>query len=119
MSGQSSAEYQFGKAQFVRTSTVPVLELVSVFAATILPRDASQLMTVLANIAPLGRLSHLKRIRKRTTNHRMELSIILCPIESHTTSGLPDEIQIITEKYNLQPYNVQVWFLVTEPIVSF
>eukprot|EP00884_Botryococcus_braunii_P010867 jgi/Botrbrau1/19782/Bobra.0124s0030.1 len=56
------------------------LQLVDVFVATVAPPEASQMIAALAEVAPMAKLQHLKRIRRIGSGPSPgRLEIIVCP----------------------------------------
>lgn len=104
---------QFGPAKFIPGCPPPSLQLADACVAKIKPHDASKLMAELADKAPLGRFSHLKRIRKTEAEAGKELTLILCVLERdleglEAEQYMPQQVQEVVEKYKLEPYTVQV-----------
>ncbi|DBA68567.1 TPA: hypothetical protein ACH3X2_14320 [Trebouxia sp. C0005] len=70
---------EFLKLRVIPGEEAPVKELVDVYVANIAAPQASQLVKLLGQIAPLGQFDHLKRVRKQSHESSSLLQIILCP----------------------------------------
>ncbi|DBA98649.1 hypothetical protein WJX77_010540 [Trebouxia sp. C0004] len=69
----------FSRLRVIPGEEAPVKELVDVYVANIAGPQASQLVRLLGQIAPLGQFDHLKRVRKQSHESSSQLQIILCP----------------------------------------
>lgn len=78
---------KFLRLRVIPGEEAPVKDLVDVYVANITGPQASQLVKLLGQIAPLGQLDHLKRVRKQSHESSSQLQIILCPRVSTTLTS--------------------------------
>ncbi|CAI8596097.1 unnamed protein product [Vicia faba] len=84
---------------------------VTVFASFINPKHANQIVRRLNQIAPLGDLRHVKRIRKKVLEGgEIELSVVLCLANEgdNQLDGVPPHLQEIISSYQLSPFITNV-----------
>ncbi|RRT74079.1 hypothetical protein B296_00006615 [Ensete ventricosum] len=83
---------------------------VNVFASKIEPKLANKIARQLNQVCPLENLRHVKRVRKRTVEGNVELSVILCLSDEYEkdAEAIPRGIHQLISDYNLCPYNEKV-----------
>ncbi|CAK8579525.1 unnamed protein product [Lathyrus sativus] len=84
---------------------------VTVFASSINPKHANQIVRRLNQIAPLGDLRHVKRIRKEVLEGgQIELSVVLCLAYEgdNQLDGVPPHLQEMISSYQLSPFITNV-----------
>ncbi|CAA6662272.1 unnamed protein product [Spirodela intermedia] len=92
---------------------VPGLEesTVNVLASNVEPKLANTIMRQLSLVAPLENLRHVKRIRRKPTTGKSELSIVLCPSfgNENELGSIPDDVQKLINDYHLSPFTAKVY----------
>ncbi|WJX48294.1 hypothetical protein P8452_34880 [Trifolium repens] len=83
---------------------------VSVFASSINPKHANQIVRRLNQIAPLEGLRHVKRIRKKVLEGQIELSVVLCLAYEgdNQLDSVPPHLQEFISSYQLSPFITKV-----------
>ncbi|WJX52218.1 hypothetical protein P8452_38354 [Trifolium repens] len=84
---------------------------VSVFASSINPKHANQIVRRLNQIAPLEGLRHVKRIRKKVLEGgQIQLSVVLCLAYEgdNQLDGVPPHLQDLISSYQLSPFITKV-----------
>ncbi|KAJ8509988.1 hypothetical protein OPV22_000422 [Ensete ventricosum] len=83
---------------------------VNVFASKIEPKLANKIARQLNQVCPLENLRHVKRVRKRTVEGNVELSVILCLSDEYEkdAEAIPRGIHQLISDYNLCPYDEKV-----------
>ncbi|AET05235.2 cytidine/deoxycytidylate deaminase family protein [Medicago truncatula] len=84
---------------------------VSVFASSIDPKHANQIVRRLNQIAPLENLRHVKRIQKKVLEGgQIQLSVVLCLAYEGGDQlyGVPSHLQELINSYQLSPFITKV-----------
>ncbi|XP_074562701.1 tRNA-specific adenosine deaminase TAD3-like [Curcuma longa] len=83
---------------------------VEVLASNIEPKLANTIVRQLNQVCPLDNLRHVKRVQRRTSDGKVELSVILCLADEHEkdTDAVPIGIQPFIRAYNLCPIRTKV-----------
>ncbi|XP_020592632.1 probable inactive tRNA-specific adenosine deaminase-like protein 3, partial [Phalaenopsis equestris] len=86
------------------------LSTVDVLASVIEPKLANTLVRQLNQICPLENLRHVKRVRRRSVEGKVELSVILCIHHEHVNLGMemPNDVLQLASTYGLSPYKAKV-----------
>ncbi|WOL05535.1 putative inactive tRNA-specific adenosine deaminase-like protein [Canna indica] len=86
------------------------VDTVDVFASNIEPKLANNIVRQLNQVVPLENLRHVKRVRRRTAEGKVELSVILCLSGEYEkdAEALPRGIHQLISAYNLCPYRAKV-----------
>lgn len=83
---------------------------VDVLASNIEPKLANSLVRQLNQVCPLENLRHVKRVRRRSIQGKIELSVILClssEKENHL-EGIPNDVLQLISTHQLSPFNAKV-----------
>ncbi|KAG6473798.1 tRNA-specific adenosine deaminase TAD3-like [Zingiber officinale] len=83
---------------------------VEVLVSNIEPKLANSIVRQLNQLCPLDNLRHVKRVQRRTSQGKVELSVILCLADEHEkdTEAVPIGIQPFIRAYNLCPIRTKV-----------
>ncbi|KAG6473797.1 hypothetical protein ZIOFF_067715 [Zingiber officinale] len=86
---------------------VPTVE---VLALNIEPKLANSIVRELNQVCPHDNLRHVKRVQRRTSQGKVELSVISCLADEHEkdTEAVPIGIQPFIKAYNLFPIRTKV-----------
>ncbi|XP_008782062.1 tRNA-specific adenosine deaminase TAD3 isoform X2 [Phoenix dactylifera] len=83
---------------------------VDVLASNIEPKLANSLVRQLNQVCPLENLRHVKRVRRRSVEGKIELSVILClssENENHM-EDIPNDVLQLINAHQLSPFNAKV-----------
>ncbi|KAK8955900.1 hypothetical protein KSP40_PGU007541 [Platanthera guangdongensis] len=88
----------------------PELSTVDVVASVVEAKYANTLVRQLNQICALENLRHVKRVRRRLVEGKVELSVILCLHHEHgnVDGGIPSDILLLTSSYQLTPFKAKV-----------
>ncbi|KAJ6823207.1 putative inactive tRNA-specific adenosine deaminase-like protein 3 isoform X2 [Iris pallida] len=84
--------------------------LVDVLACAVEPKLANSLVRQLSRICPLENLRHVKRVRRRCVEGKIELSVIVCLSSGHDNpmEGIPDDLLQLINSNKLSLFKAKV-----------
>lgn len=93
-----------------KAPSYPELSTVDVIAAVVEAKNANTLVRKLNQICALENLRHVKRVRRRLVEGKVELSVILCLHHEHdnVAGGIPSDVLQLASSYQLTPFKAKV-----------